>query len=122
MYPAYDQQPFTGAGAATTTGPLFAAASAGAFPALRALGSSAATIFDQAAEMSQPRPIAHRGARLGLTFGGLTLGVATAFVAKQALEASRDAVKQHPDVAVLAGLSVVGVLACGGIWWLGTRP
>lgn len=118
MFPAYDQQTSTG----TAPGPLLAAASAAAMPSLRAWGGSAATIFDRAAALPQPRPVAHRGSQLALRFFGFTLGVGVAFVAKEALKAGRDAVKQHPDAAVLAGLGVVGALACAGIWWLGTRP
>ncbi len=118
MFPAYDQQSST----RIAPGPLFAAASAGALPTLRAWGSTAATIFDRAAALPQPRPVAHRGAQTVLTFFGLTLGVGAAFVAKEALKAGRDAVRQHPDVGVVAALGVLGALLCGGIWWLGTRP
>lgn len=120
MYPAFEPHPSISA--VTGGAPLFAAASERALPALQALGNSAATIFDHAAGMPAPRPVAHRSARLGLTVFGLTLGVGSAFVAKEALIASRDAVKQHPDVAALAGIGVLGALICGGIWWVGTRP
>jgi hypothetical protein len=118
MFAAYDHQPSTG----MSPGPLFAAASAVALPTLRAWGGTAATIFDRATALPQPRPVAHRGSQLALTFFGLTLGVGVAFVGKEALKAGRDAVKQHPDAAVLAGIGVVAALVCGGLWWLGTRP
>lgn len=118
MFPAFDQPTSTG----IAPGPLFAAASAAALPTLRAWGGTAATIFDRAAALPQPRPVAHRGSQLALTFFGLTLGVGVAFVAKEALKSARDAVKQHPDLSLLAGIGVIGAMVCGAVWWLGTRP
>jgi hypothetical protein len=118
MFPDSDRPPSI----ASAAPPLFAAASAGALPALNILGNNAATVLQRAAGLPAPRPVAHRGARLGLTALGLTLGVGSVFVAKEALVAGREAVKHHPDVAALAGLGALGALLCGGIWWLGTRP
>ena len=118
MFPDSDRPPSI----ASAAPPLFAAASAGALPTLNMVGEGAATVIQRAAALPAPRPVAHRGARLGLTAFGLTLGVGSVFVAKEALVAGRDAVKHHPDVAALAALGALGALFCGGIWWLGTRP